>query len=206
VEFLTAGVVLGLSAGLSPGPLLALVLAQTLQFGAREGIKVALAPLVTDGPIILLSVYVVGRLAVVPGALAAISLCGGVFVLSLAYQNLRATSLVLTAQRPGRGALVKGVLVNALSPHPYLFWLTVGAPTIAKAAAENQLLGVLFVGSFWGCLVGSKVCLATLVGRSRHQLSDRAYRTVMRVLGLVLVAFAGLLIYDGCKIIAGRGA
>src|SRR6266550_2327590 len=41
---LASGVLLGLSAGLSPGPMLA----QTLRHGAREGCKIARAPLVTQ--------------------------------------------------------------------------------------------------------------------------------------------------------------
>ena len=48
-----AGAAFGLSAGITPGPLLALVIAQTLAHGPREGGKVALAPLLTDSPIIL---------------------------------------------------------------------------------------------------------------------------------------------------------
>ena len=48
---LTAGILLGLSAGFAPGPLLTLVIAQTLKHNVREGIKVALAPLISDFPI-----------------------------------------------------------------------------------------------------------------------------------------------------------
>ncbi|MGD0905110.1 MAG: hypothetical protein ABR924_19595 [Terracidiphilus sp.] len=48
---LVSGVLLGLFCGLAPGPLLALVLAQTLRHGAREGRKIALSPLVTDAPV-----------------------------------------------------------------------------------------------------------------------------------------------------------
>jgi threonine/homoserine/homoserine lactone efflux protein len=43
---LASGAFLGLACGLAPGPLLALLLAQTLRHGPREGCKVALAPLV----------------------------------------------------------------------------------------------------------------------------------------------------------------
>ena len=49
--------------GLAPGPLLALVLAQTLRHGPREGCKIALTPLVTDAPIIALSLALAATLA-----------------------------------------------------------------------------------------------------------------------------------------------
>ena len=60
---LASGVLLGLSAGLSPGPMLALVLAQTLRHGSREGCKIALTPLVTDPPIILVTLALASKLA-----------------------------------------------------------------------------------------------------------------------------------------------
>ncbi len=41
-EFLISGIILGLAAGTSPGPLLALVFSETLKYGKKEGIKIAL--------------------------------------------------------------------------------------------------------------------------------------------------------------------
>ena len=55
MALVSAGLVYGLSAGFSPGPLMALVISQTLKHGIREGAKVAVAPLITDLPIILLA-------------------------------------------------------------------------------------------------------------------------------------------------------
>ena len=60
---LATGIVLGLSSGLAPGPLLALVVAQTLRHGPREGCKIALTPLVTDAPIILVALILAVKLA-----------------------------------------------------------------------------------------------------------------------------------------------
>jgi len=57
IAFLSAGVGLGLYAGFSPGPLLALIIAQTIRHGPKEGVKVAFAPIITDFPIILISTF-----------------------------------------------------------------------------------------------------------------------------------------------------
>ena len=43
ITALTSGLILGLPAGLVPGPLLALVITQSLKHNMKEGIKVALA-------------------------------------------------------------------------------------------------------------------------------------------------------------------
>ena len=60
---LASGVLLGFSAGLSPGPMLALTLAQMLRHGSREGCKIALTPLVTDPPIIPVTLVLALKLA-----------------------------------------------------------------------------------------------------------------------------------------------
>jgi threonine/homoserine/homoserine lactone efflux protein len=44
IEFLVLGSFLGLAAGTSPGPLLAVTISETLQHGKWEGIKVAVSP------------------------------------------------------------------------------------------------------------------------------------------------------------------
>lgn len=201
IPFLTAGIVLGLSAGFSPGPLLTLVIAQTLRHGVREGAKVALAPLVTDLPIILLCTFVLTRLANFKPVLGAVSLVGGVFVLYLAWEGVRTVSLDTDLPVAAPQSLGKGALVNALSPYPYLFWLTVGAPTILKGWGTGPAAAGAFVAGFLGSLVGAKVIVAVAAGRSRQLLRGRAYGYLMRLLGVLLLAFAALLLKDGLALL-----
>ncbi|OGT32916.1 MAG: hypothetical protein A2W28_01290 [Gammaproteobacteria bacterium RBG_16_51_14] len=66
IYFLVTGAVLGISAGLAPGPLLALVVTETLKHGIRTGVRVALVPVCTDLPIIFL----------IPGLIFRINLAG----------------------------------------------------------------------------------------------------------------------------------
>ncbi len=84
-SFLASGIVFGLSGGLLPGPLLTLVLAETLRHGIREGVKVSFAPLVSDVPIVCATIVVISRLSDVKPFMGAISLLGGVFLLYLGY-------------------------------------------------------------------------------------------------------------------------
>jgi len=55
ISFFMTGTLLGLSAGIAPGPLLTLVISETLQKDIKAGIRVALAPMFTDVPIIVIS-------------------------------------------------------------------------------------------------------------------------------------------------------
>ena len=88
-------------------------------------------------------------------------------------------------------------MVNALNPHPYVFWFAVGVPTIIKAAQHSPAASIGFVLCFFISIVGSKVTIALLVGRWRDFLAGRAYLWTMRILGLCLIGFALLLLKDG---------
>jgi threonine/homoserine/homoserine lactone efflux protein len=195
--FLGSGVVLGLSAGFSPGPLLALVLSQSIRHGVREGIKIAVAPLLTDLPIILVSTFLLARLSGMNVLLGAISIFGGFFLLRMARETFRARMPDPAAGAAGPRSLRTGAVANALSPHPYLFWLTVGAPTILKGWETGPSAAVAFVCGFFVCLVGAKVLLAVLAGRSRHLLGARGFSGLLRTLALLLLLFAVLLFRDG---------
>jgi threonine/homoserine/homoserine lactone efflux protein len=202
LEYLAMGAVLGLAAGFSPGPLLALVLAQSIRFGTREGLKVAAAPLLTDLPIVVLATALVAVAAGTAGwILGAISLAGAVFVAYLGIESIRTTGV--QAGRPDEAprSWARGALVNALSPHPYLFWVAVGAPTLILAWEEGPLAAAAFLAGFYACLVGSKMLLAVIAGRSGGRLRGGAYRAVMVVLGVLLLLFAVRLAVEGLRLL-----
>jgi len=196
ISSLIAGCVLGLSSGLAPGPLLTLVITQTLKHGIREGFKVALAPLITDFFIIAASLVVLSRLAGFERILGAISFAGGLYVLYLAYECTRAGPINLESPKGQAHSLKRGILINALNPHPYLFWITVGSPLLLKFRSESIVAPFVFVSCFYALLVGSKIFLALVVGKSRTFLTGRRYIHAMRILGGMLAVFALLLLKD----------
>jgi threonine/homoserine/homoserine lactone efflux protein len=203
-DFLSMGVILGLYAGFAPGPLLTLTITETLRHDIASGVKVALAPMVTDAPIILLSLFVLSRLSAFHSALGVMSFAGGLFVLYLGWESMHTGRVEVRMDGAGSRSFIKGVVVNALNPHPYLFWFTVGAPTILKAAQQERAAALAFVGGFYVLLVGAKVFLAVLVGRFKSFLSGKTYIYIMRFLGLMLWALALLLFRDGLRLLGVR--
>jgi threonine/homoserine/homoserine lactone efflux protein len=201
ISFLTAGFILGFSAGLSPGPLLALVITETLRHNLKAGLKVAVAPLITDFPIILLTVVVLEQLSRFKQVLGGISILGSFFVAYLGYQSIRTSGIAVNFQKAEEKSLRKGIIVNFLSPHPYLFWFSVGAPITVRALNLNVLAAAAFIGSFYLCLVGSKIAVAAIVSRSRSFLAGNMYIYTLRFLGFLLLIFAGLLFYNGVKLL-----
>ena len=196
---LTAGLLLGLFAALAPGPLMTLVLAHSLRHGAREGCKVALAPLVTDAPIIVLAWILASQAAEVRVLLGLLSFAGGAFVLYLALDVFRSPPAMTTAEVEAPRSWTRGVLTNSLSPHPWLFWMTVGAATLARALATGWAAAALFLGAFYLLLVGVKLALAVADGRLRPVLNGRVHRLILRILGVLLAGFAVLLCVEGWR-------
>ena len=197
-DFLS-GCVLGMSAGLSPGPLMSLVITEAVSSGVGAGVRVALAPLVTDAPIIAVCTLVLAQMARFADVLGALSLVGGCFILYMAWDAWR-------AQPPsGEGAqsrsMARGVITNFLSPHPYLFWMTVGSPILVAGWRGGMAGPVMFLAGFYGCLVGAKLVVATLAGRSRLLLAGRGYVFLLRTMGIALAVFALMFFRDGWQLL-----
>ena len=165
-KFLAMGFALGLSAGITPGPLFVLVISETMRYGLQAGTLVALAPLITDLPIVCLSVYILGYYAQSTTVLGVISLLGGAFVCYLGIESICAKREAVVPAVSGGSSFKKAIVVNILSPHPYLFWITIGAPALIKASQQNITWAVAFVASFYLLLVGAKLLLCRVVARS----------------------------------------
>lgn len=201
---LTTGLLVGLAAGISPGPLLALVLSVSLRSGAREGLKVALAPALTDLPIIIMALALVRGLENTNWPLGLLSLAGGAYIARLAWKSLIYIPPARPEATPAVAALKQGVLVNLLNPSPYLFWFTVGTPLIARLWTNSPWLSIAWITGFYAMLLGSKMALAVLFGRSRDIMNQRGFIWTHRCLGLALAGFAVKLIWEGVGLLGGR--
>ena len=200
-DFITTGIVLGLSAGFAPGPLLTLVISETLRHDIRSGVRVAVSPIFTDLPIIILTLAVLSQLSAFHNILGVISLIGGCVIVFMGYESINPKSPETYLSETEPKSLAKGILANALSPHPYLFWFSVGGPIMSRAMNLNMTAPFAFIGSFYFLLIGSKILLAVLVGRSKSFLNGTLYIYTMRLLGLALCILALFLFRDGLRLL-----
>jgi len=195
------GILLGLSAGLAPGPILMLVISESLKHGVRSGMEVALAPVITDLPIILLTLFFISKLSGFQSGLGMVSLVGGAFILYTGFTAICTKAVEVTVSNEPSKSLLKGCVANLLSPHPYLFWIGIGAPTVSRSLNIGVSAAVLFIAGFYVSLVGSKILLAMVVGKSRTFLTGNLYLYTLRFLGLLLSAFSIILFRDGAKLL-----
>jgi threonine/homoserine/homoserine lactone efflux protein len=96
-----------------------------------------------------------------------------------------------------RRSLQKGILTNFLNPHPYLFWITVGAPTMVKAQQVDIFAVFFFLLGFYVSLIGAKITLAILIYKSESLLSGRIFTLLNKITGCALMFFALVLLKEG---------
>ncbi|MBN2296385.1 MAG: hypothetical protein JXM70_28410, partial [Pirellulales bacterium] len=70
------GLLLGLQGGFSPGPFTTLVISESLAYGRSAGLRCSLAPLISDPPVVLLSLTVLNQISGTDAILGVISLLG----------------------------------------------------------------------------------------------------------------------------------
>jgi threonine/homoserine/homoserine lactone efflux protein len=200
-EFLISGILLGFASGISPGPLLAMTISESIQHGSRAGIKVALSPFITDFLIVSVILLFLLKFDKYDPVIAMISLVGSFYLIYLGISSLRTKNIDLELKTKKTNSLKKGIIVNFLSPHPYLFWITIGGPILFNALDLGISSSILFVAGFYALLVGSKIIIAILVGRSREFLKSNYYLYTIRSLGLVYMVFAFYFLKQGFELL-----
>ncbi|MBN1797679.1 MAG: LysE family translocator [Spirochaetales bacterium] len=199
LQYLAEGMLFGLAAGIAPGPLLTLVISETLTHSRAHGIKVALSPLFTDTPIILLCVFVLMQFSRYEIVLGILSFIGAGYIVYLGVENMRVKEISADTAAAAPHSLCKGIITNLLNPHPYLFWITVGAPLLIITTELHWTGPMLFLTGFYVCIIGAKITIALLTATSKSFLSGKAYVYIMRLLGILLLIFALLFIKEGLE-------
>lgn len=181
------GLTLGLSAAASPGPFQAFLLSRTISDGWRRTLPLVVAPLLSDGPVIVLVLLVLARIP--PWFLNAVRLGGGVFLLYLAWLTFRAARAPLPDEPPRRaGGLVSAALINGLGPGPWLYWSLITGPILIDAAKISPLWAAAFMIAFYVGNLGLNAALVVLFGAT-GQLTPRVRRTLTLLSAAALAGF-----------------
>lgn len=189
--YLIQGMAYGAAAGSQPGPFQTYLISHSLSFGWKRTLSMALAPLISDGPIILLSILVLNQIPVWMQKFLYIA--GGLFVLYLSYGAFHAWRTFhdfrIPAQAPGHQSIFRAALTNALSPGAYLYWTLVTGPILVRGWHENFIHGTVFLFGFYTALIS---CLAAiiLVFGAAGRLGNVFNRALLGISAIALFGFA----------------
>ena len=190
IIYFLQGVTLALSATVMPGPFQAFLLSQALRHGWKRTLPAALAPLVTDGPIIALVLFVLTRTP--QGLLDSLRVAGGLFILYLArgiFLTLRRSGPIpAPSEGAGRQTFLSALLMNFLNPNPYIFWGIVGGPIVLTGWRTSPALGIVFISGFYGTFICGLAVLI-IVFASAGKLGPRVSKILGGIAGLALAVF-----------------
>lgn len=199
--FLLRGLALGLPAAVQPGPFQAYLLSQTMKNGWRRTLPAALAPLLSDGPIIILVVLLLTQLPA--WLLRGVQIAGGAFIIMLAWRAWQAFRKAdfgesEPAADAAQQSVVEAALMNMLNPNPYIFWGLAAGPILLQAWREAPLLAVGFLLGFYGMLIGGFVLQIWLFGTARR-LGPRVSRALTGLSAAALLVFGLYQLWAGLR-------
>ena len=198
--YLLQGIGYGFSAAVQPGPFQTYIISQTLTRGWRRTLPAALAPLLSDGPIILLCLLVLSQVPL--WFQRVLSIAGGLFILYLAYGAYRSWKNYdpkLPVVETGiQQSLFKAALMNALNPGPYIYWSLVTGPILLKGWRETPMHGIGFLAGFYLSMVLSLVTIILIFGMAAR-LGPKVNRILLGASVVVLFCFGVYQIGQGMR-------
>ena len=188
--YILQGIGYGFAAAAQPGPFQTYLISQTLLNGWKRTLPAAFAPLLSDGPIIVLSLLLLSQ--VPPRFQRVFYVAGGLFILYLAYGNYKSWK-DFDPVRPFvetgvQQRVLKAALINTLNPNPYIFWSLVTGPILMKGWREVPLYGVGFLTGFYLTMILGFVTLILIFGLAR-QLGTRVNHLLLGISAVALFCF-----------------
>ncbi|WP_457644007.1 LysE family translocator [Persephonella sp.] len=194
IEDISFGLFLGVAAALSPGALLALLISETLTGNIKNGILVSISPIVTDVPILFLSLYILKKIEDFTSLVGLISATGGILLFYLGIKNIIGKYSQINTDM--HGSFIKGVVINILNPYTYLFWFFIGAPYVS----ERDIIGSsAFVVSFFVGITGSMIIIAFFVEKIKRFIESKYYNYLLKFIGFLFIIFGVLLVKNSLK-------
>ncbi len=187
--YLIQGLGFGLAAASQPGPLQTYLITQALTRGWKRSLVNALAPLVSDGPIILLCVSILSQ---IPDWFQRfLYIGGGTFILYLAYgafKSWRDFDVNAPQLESKISGLPRAAMVNALAPGAYIFWTLVTGPILVAGWRESPVNGIGFLAGFYIAMIGTLAAIIIVFGTA-SKLGPKVNRTLLGVSSIALFGF-----------------
>jgi len=198
--YILQGIGYGLTAAAQPGPLQTYLISQTLIKGWKRSLPAALAPLLSDGPIIALSLFIISQVPL--GLQRFLYIAGGLFVLYLAYGSYKTWKnfdpTLPDIEADTQQSVLKAALINTLNPNPYIFWSLVTGPILLTGWRETPLHGLGFVVAFYTTMILGLSAIILVFGFAR-QLGPKVNRALVGLSAIALFCFGLIQLWLGIE-------
>jgi len=153
--------------------------------------RLPLPPLISDGPIALVSILLLNILPETFRNL--LQLAGGFLLLYFAwnaYRNWREDQVVEFGESESTPKTVfQAALINLLNPNPYLGWSLVMGPAVLAAWAKSPVIAATLLLAFYITMITTSMVMIFLMGRAL--LLGPGARKVMNLISALLLVGLG---------------
>jgi len=201
--FLFQTIVISLFGVMAPGPITAV----TIGTGMRSpyaGALVAVGHGIVEIPLMAIVFLGLGPVAGIPAVRAVVFALGGAVLIIMGADMLRAVRSPSRSRVMNSGApLAAGMALSLGNAYFLVWWATVGASLITRAAEFGATGLILFAVVHWLCDFVWYSFLAVVSFTGKDILGVRFQRTVFAVCGVFLAVFGGMFIRDAVRILGG---
>lgn len=190
INYLIFGITYAFAAAVQPGPFQTYIISQTLSRGWRHTLPAAFSPLISDVPIIILTLLLLSQ---VPDRFFQFLHCGGgIFLLYLSSRSFKAcwnfnTDNAIDVQS-SQQTLLNAAFVNLLNPNPYIGWSLIMGPLFLKGWRETPINGISLLFAFYCTMIISLVGIIILFAFARN-LGPRVNRISLGLSAIALACF-----------------
>lgn len=198
-EVVGLGVLLGLGAALSVGPVFVTILQEAATRGFGAALRVIVGAAVADLALLVPALAFAWVITAMADASFWIGLVGAVVFLLLAGQAVRDARRLWRegqpASPPRDRAFWKGVIGNLANPLTWTFWLATGTPTMMRAEDAGGGAGMaLFTVTWFLVASGLETLLALAVARSGSRIGPRGQGAFTAVSAALFAVLAGTMV------------
>ena len=196
--YLFFGITYALAAAIQPGPFQTFIISKTLENGWKKTLPAAFAPVLSDGPIIVLVLFILSK---IPSELIRfLQIGGGLLLLYLAYSSFRSFLNFDNLNRPEENktnsTLIKAVLVNLLNPAPYIGWSLIMGPMFIEGYNQSAANGIALIAGFYITIVLAQMGIILLFGLAKN-LGPKVTRITLGIASVGLAGFGVYLLWQG---------
>jgi threonine/homoserine/homoserine lactone efflux protein len=198
LSYLLIGITYAFAAAVQPGPFQSYLISQSLSRGWRSTLPASFAPLISDGPIILLVVLLLSQVST--KLIVILQLAGGLFLLYLALKAWRTwknyDSETITDDRSKKYTLMQATFVNILNPSPYLSWSLILGPILLKGWRETPENGIAMLIGFYTIMITVSMAIIIIFSTAR-KFGPRITRVLIGISSIALGCFGLYQLWSG---------
>ena len=199
IEVVWLGMLLGVGAALSVGPIFVVIVQQAATSGFAASFRVILGSATADLVLLLPALAFAWIIRSLDRAALWVGAVGAVFLLYLAWQAARDAVTLWRENRQlradGRWAFWKGVGGNLANPLTWTFWLATGTPAMLAAQEAGGAAGVVLFTATWFLVAsGLEAVIAFAVARSGRMVGARGQAWLTAASAVAFLCFAATLV------------